>query len=171
VRRASGERAGHHDHRLDAQWRDLVPCGLGEHVECRLRCDVRAEERRDVDDRRAADIQQGPGASLTHVRQNRAIHSLRAEHVDVDEVRNVVCGERLDIADGQVTGVVHDDVELAGLGHDGGDRLPRGFLGLDVEGDGAEVEAFGRAPAQELLRVIALRVAHAGVDRVTGAGQ
>ncbi len=50
-------------------------------------------------------------AALAHVRQDRAVDSLGTKHVDVEQVRDVRRGEGFDIADGQVSGVVNDDIQ------------------------------------------------------------
>lgn len=71
-------------------------------------------------------------AALAHVRQDRAVDSLGTKHVDVEQVRDVRRGEGFDIADGQVSGVVNDDIQRPGLRQDGRDGVARGLLGLDV---------------------------------------
>jgi hypothetical protein len=47
------------------------------------------------------------------VRQYGAIHSLRADHVDVVELRKLLRRERLSGPEHHVPGVVHDHVEAA----------------------------------------------------------
>jgi hypothetical protein len=49
------------------------------------------------------------------VGERGAVDPLHAEGVDVEQMRDVLGRERLDVADVEVTGVVHDHIELAGF--------------------------------------------------------
>ncbi|GAA0689008.1 hypothetical protein GCM10009548_70780 [Streptomyces malaysiensis subsp. malaysiensis] len=55
---------------------------------------------------------------------------------------HVVRSERLDVADGEVPGMVHDDVELACLREDRGDCRLDGLLRLNIQRDRAKADAF-----------------------------
>jgi hypothetical protein len=69
---------------------------------------------------------------------------------------------------------VHHDVEAALFGHDVRHRRVGRGLRQHVELDCAQVMTMGKAPVAQLAHlggVAALRVAHAGVNRVAGLGQ
>ena len=82
-----------------------------------------------------------PSPLRAQVRQRGAVEALRAEHVDVVELGQLLRGERLGRTGDHVARVVHDYVEAALLGEDGGDGRVGRLLRRDVELDGAQVDA------------------------------
>ena len=74
------------------------------------------------------------------------------------------------VAEGQVAGVLDDDVELADVAENRLHRLVGGVLGLHVELDDPQVEAATLRGVEEVLSVRGVAVAdaaYAGVDGVT----
>jgi len=108
------------------------------------------------------------------VGEGGAVHPLRAEHVRVVDVGELLRGERLRGAEDHVAGVVHDHVEACTLADDLRDRGVGRLLRADVEFDGPQVV---RALPGELLEpgvgvgVAAGGLPDAGVHGVPGASE
>jgi hypothetical protein len=111
---------------------------------------------------------------LTHLRQDRTIHPLRAEHIDVVELCQLLGRERLGRAEHHVPRIVHDHVDATMVGDDPGDRAVDRVLGQHVKLDASQIDSVllrERRDLGDLRRVAARGFAHRGVDGVAGLGK
>src|SRR5690606_41250251 len=92
---ALGEGAGDHDRGFDAPARQLAGIADGDRIHGGLRREVRCEIwRRAAAMAAAADPQYQAAALLAQVWQCSAVHALRAEHIDVEELCVLLRRER-----------------------------------------------------------------------------
>lgn len=169
------EGAGNDDRRLDSPARELARVLNRQRVHRRLGREIGRQERRCATGRAAArDPDQQPLAPLAHVRKRGAVDPLRAEHVLVVELGELLGREALGRSECHVAGVVHDHVEVAVPLEDGRDGGIDRRLGSDVELEGVQIHGpvarvgCGRG---HLGRVAPGRLAHARVDRVARVSQ
>ena len=115
-----------------------------------------------------------PLAATAHMRKRRAIDPLRTQNVDVVLLNELLRGEGLGGAEHHVSGVVYDDIEATGVLQDLGNACFGRTVGLNIQLDGAQVEALCLGPCGgfgDARRVTALGLAHRGVDGMAGLGQ
>jgi len=169
------ERAGDHDCGLDPPAGQFGGIGDRQSVHRRFRCEIGRQERRRAAARRGrTDPHQQPLPATAHMRKRRAIDPLRAQNVDVVLLDELFRGEGLGGSEHHVSGVVDDDIEATDLLQDLGDACFRRTVGLDIQLDGAQVEALCLGPCGgfgDARRVTALGLAHRSVDGMAGLGQ
>jgi hypothetical protein len=78
-------------------------------------------------------------ALVAQVRQCRAIDPLRAQHVDVVLLDELIRGEGFGRAKHHVPGIMDDDIEAAGVLQDMRNARLGRAVRLDIQFDGAEV--------------------------------
>ena len=169
------ERARDHEGGVDAVADQLAGVGDREGVTGGLGGEVRPQERRATTaGAGAANPHEQPGTTFAHVRKRRPIDPMGPEDVDVVHLGHLLGRERLGGAQHHVTGVVDDHVDALRLIDDPLDRaFDRPFL-ADVQLERPQIQAIGLGVGGEPLdglRIVALRVAHARVDRVAGSAQ
>src|SRR5712671_1686583 len=161
--------------RLDAPARQLARIEDGQRVHRRFGREIGREiGRRSASGAAARYPDEQALFRRAHVRQDGPVDALRAEHVDVVLLRELLGQERLGRAEHHVTRIVDQHVDLAALGHDLLDRHIDRRLGLNVELDRAQVDAIalrGLGHLGRVLGVAASDIAHRGVDGVSGLGE
>src|SRR5262245_47090861 len=133
---AFGISARDNDRSLNAERRQFPGIRDGDLVHASLGSEIWSEERwNSAGDAAARDPDQQAAAGSAHMRQNSAVHALRAEHIDVVKRRELFSREGFQRSDDHVSRIVHQNVELAMLFDNLRNRSVNGGLILDVEFD------------------------------------
>jgi hypothetical protein len=115
----------------------------------------------------------GPGPACA-AGQRRSIDPLSAEHIDVEELGELLGRECFRRTERHVSGIVDYDVEATRICDDLGNARLHRFSGRDIEFDGSQIDPVLGGVMFSLghLRSVATGcLAHGGVDDVRGLGE